>query len=54
MLNGQFGAATNAINGGLECRGSLQYKARKRFEIYKKVLTAFKITTVPNETGCYN
>ena len=54
VLNGQFGAATNAINGALECRGAHQDTARKRFELYKKVLTAFKLSVVPNETGCYN
>ena len=54
VKNGQFGSSTNAINGGLECRGANSDKARKRFEIYKKVLLAFNINTVPNETGCYN
>ena len=54
VLNGKFGAATNAINGALECRGSYQDKARARFEIYKKVLVAFNLQVFADETGCYN
>ena len=54
VKNGQFGSSTNAINGALECRGSNGDKARKRFEIYKKVLVAFNIYSTPNESGCYN
>ena len=51
---GQFGATTNAINGGLECRGAYQATAKKRFEIYKCVLLKLSITETPNESGCYN
>ena len=50
----QFGSATNAINGAVECRGSNTDKAIARFNIYKKVLVAFNIDTTPNEHGCYN
>ncbi|OLY82172.1 Acidic endochitinase SP2 [Smittium mucronatum] len=49
-----FGAATNMINGALECRGAYGDKARKRFEIYKKVLAVFAPGTTPIESGCYN
>ncbi len=55
VLDGYFGAATNAINGGLECRGDYKDRAKQRFEIYKRVLIAFNIP--PNkaiENGCYN
>ena len=53
VKRGQFGASTNAINGGLECRGNNQDKAKKRFKMYKKILIAFNIQTRPDETGCY-
>lgn len=54
VQNGHFGASTNAINGGLECRGAFQHKARIRFEFYKKVLRAFGVNDAPIESGCYN
>ena len=54
VSSGQFGVTTNAINGGLECSGPYQDKARKRFDIYKKVLTAFNINEAAIESGCYN
>lgn len=54
VLNENFGAATRAINGALECSGSYQYIAKKRFEIYKKVLVAFNIKNDAKENGCYN
>lgn len=48
-----FGASTQAINGALECTGWNE-KARKRFDIYKKVLLAFNVSDEPIENGCYN
>jgi hypothetical protein len=55
VLEGQFGAATNAINGGLECGSSPKNPdgAKKRFHIYEKVLLAFNIDTPADESGCY-
>jgi hypothetical protein len=55
VKKGYFGASTKIINGGLECNGGPnQDKARKRYEIYKKVLKEFKINETPIENGCYN
>ncbi len=51
---GEFGSATNVINGGLECKGPYSDKARKRFNIYGIVLKAFGIDETPIEIGCYN
>ena len=51
---GQFGSATNIINGGLECKGPYGDKARKRYNLYIVVLKAFNINEKPIETGCYN
>jgi len=50
----KFGATTKAINGALECTGSDQDKAKKRFAIYTKVLKAFGVNEAPDETGCYD
>ncbi|RWR98601.1 hypothetical protein B4U79_11576, partial [Dinothrombium tinctorium] len=54
VLRFWFGATTNAISGGLECRGPNQHIARKRFEVYKRVLRACNIHATPIERGCYN
>ncbi|KAJ1885573.1 hypothetical protein LPJ66_010052, partial [Kickxella alabastrina] len=54
VLKGEFGAAINMINGALECKGSAQDKAKKRFEMYKVILPIFAPDETPNETGCYN
>lgn len=53
VQQGQFGAATNAINGALECRGAYQATAKKRFEMYKRIFQAFGLSGTPNENGCY-
>ena len=54
VSEGQFGVTTRAINGGLECgNGPNVQTAKKRFEIYKRVLLAFNINESPIETGCY-
>lgn len=46
---------TNAVNGILECNnGKYRYKAKKRFEIYKKIHLAFNLKERIDETGCYN
>ena len=56
VLNGEFGYATRAVNGGLECGSnpSNPTAARNRFQIYTKVLMAFDIDSAPIETGCYD
>ena len=54
VSQGQFGASTMAINGALECKGPIKERAKKRFQVYKKVLVAFHVTTLANEKGCYN
>ncbi|RWS11900.1 hypothetical protein B4U79_02455, partial [Dinothrombium tinctorium] len=51
VLKFWFGSSTNAINGALECRGAYQDKARRRFEIYKRVLKAFNLNVTPIENG---
>ncbi|KAJ2049920.1 hypothetical protein GGH13_008848 [Coemansia sp. S155-1] len=51
---GNFGASINKINGGLECRGSAQDKAKKRYAMYKAVLPIFAPGETPKEAGCYN
>ncbi|KAJ1818644.1 hypothetical protein LPJ60_004211 [Coemansia sp. RSA 2675] len=51
---GNFGASINKINGGLECRGSAQDKAKKRYTMYKAVLPIFAPGETPKEAGCYN
>ena len=53
VSDGEFGVTTKAINGALECSGSNYDTAKKRFEIYKIVLTAFNIDEEANENGCY-
>ena len=54
MLAGKFGAATNAINGALECHGQNLPQAKDRFNIYRKVLPALGVKEAPEESGCYN
>ena len=55
VKNGRFGAVTNAVNGKLECNNGINKdRAKKRFEIYKKILLAFNVKQKPDETGCYN
>ena len=52
---GYFGASTKIINGYIECgRGRKENKAKKRFELYKKVMKAFNLMEKPIENGCYN
>lgn len=56
-LNGtnQFGLATRAINGGLECDGAAHVDtAKKRFQIYTAILKVFEPSATPIETGCYS
>jgi len=55
VKSGKFGSVTNAVNGQLECRNGLnQDRAKKRFEIYKKLLHAFNVNKKADETGCYS
>lgn len=49
-----FGLATKAINGALECSGSNTDKAKKRYQIYTAVLKVFEPSATPIEAGCYN
>jgi len=51
VQNGQFGSATNAINGDLECnpcRGA----CTNRNDIYAHVLKIFGVNESPNYAGC--
>ncbi|RKP36710.1 lysozyme-like domain-containing protein [Dimargaris cristalligena] len=54
VQDGQFGASTRAINGGLECDGPYQDKARLRFELYTKILKIVEPDTTPDPAGCYS
>ncbi|KAI9505293.1 hypothetical protein GGI26_000176 [Coemansia sp. RSA 1358] len=51
---GEFGASVNKINGALECKGSAQDKAKKRYAMYQAILKVFAPHETPNEKGCYN
>ena len=53
VQEGNFGATTKVINGIIEC-GAPNDRAKKRFEYYTKILTAWGITEAPIEAGCYN
>lgn len=53
IKDGKFGAATNAINGPLECAQKSNPKAvEKRNANYAKCLTAFGISDAPDTSGC--
>lgn len=54
VKSGQFGAATKAINGQIECSGGDSTIPQKRFGIYVATLTAFGIDEAPQEGGCYS
>ncbi|CAG7678322.1 unnamed protein product, partial [Allacma fusca] len=54
VQEGQFGASTRAINGGLECDGGFQHIARQRFQNYGVVRSAFGLGGAGDERGCYN
>ena len=49
-----FGDSTMAINGGLECNGGFQDRAKGRYAIYVSMCKIFNITDPPKESGCYN
>ena len=51
VQGGQFGAATNAINGGLECN-PCRNACSTRFGYYTKVLQAFGDYESPDPSGC--
>ncbi|OMH82722.1 Acidic endochitinase SP2 [Zancudomyces culisetae] len=51
---GKFGASTNKINGALECRGEHTDKAKKRFQLYTKMLAIIDPSSKADEHGCYN
>lgn len=51
VQGGQFGSATRAINGGLECspcRGACSI----RFSYYSKILPIFGVNETPDNSGC--
>lgn len=50
---GQFGATTNAINGGLECVGGPNDKAQARFRIYGNIRAAFGLAGAGDPSGCW-
>jgi chitinase len=52
VQQGQYGAATNAINGALECGGKNPAEVAARNANYAACLKAFGITTPPNTAGC--
>ena len=52
VQNGQFGYSTLRINGALECGGNAGELARRRFQLYTKVLLAFGLKDEPDPTGC--
>lgn len=56
VISGQFGAATKAINGAIECSTSGGDFAvpRKRYGIYVKTLQALGVNERPQEGGCYS
>ncbi|XP_055356204.1 uncharacterized protein LOC129601429 [Paramacrobiotus metropolitanus] len=54
VAEGKFGVTTRAINGGYECDGAYQHKARRRFAMYTKILNIFVPGETPIESGCYN
>jgi chitinase len=51
VQDGQFGSATNAINGALEC-GPCRGSCSNRNDIYARVLQAFAVNESPNTAGC--
>lgn len=51
VQDGQFGAATNAINGGLECHGGSTTPGI-RFDRYVKIHRIFGCSGSPNNAGC--
>lgn len=60
IIAGEFGAATLAINGGLECGANVDAafaaKARQRFDYYTVIYKAWNLQKVdgpPQGAGCY-
>ena len=51
VQGGQFGAATNAINGGLECN-PCRAACPTRFSYYSKILPIFGVNETPDGSGC--
>ncbi|CAH1401033.1 unnamed protein product [Nezara viridula] len=54
VKRGMFGAATRAINGGLECNGSNLRSSLTRFRYYRVAYNEFGLRGKPDERGCYN
>lgn len=52
VQQGQFGASTRAINGGLECSAPGHPSAQKRFQIYGNVRAAFGLAGAGDPSGC--
>jgi chitinase len=51
VQGGQFGAATRAINGGLEC-SPCRAACPTRFSYYSKILPIFGVNETPDPSGC--
>lgn len=51
VQTGQFGSATRAINGGLEC-SPCRAACPTRFSYYSKILPIFGVYETPNSAGC--
>lgn len=49
----EFGKTTRAINGALECDGRNTKLAKKRYDLYMRILSALDIQANPIESGCY-
>lgn len=54
VRRGWFGAATKAINGGVECHGKNIRSSKKRYKYYKQTYNYFGLPGIPDERGCYN
>lgn len=52
VQQGKFGAATNAINGALECNGAGSGTPAIRFQRYQKIYSIFGLSGSPDASGC--
>jgi len=52
VQQGQFGASTKAINGGLECSGPGHPGPAARFRLYGNVRAAFGLSGAGDPSGC--
>ncbi len=54
VQRGEFGVSTKIINGFIECGNGWNERAKKRFELYQKILIALNVYEKAIEKGCYN